>query len=119
MTSRVLLAPLFSNVYDQFTKKILNTHKNSVKWFIYRKIKAVDFHIPLFEISLYRNTSVLNIEEMATVFHFPNNEIQTPNIIWLSARKSAAPTDLPTSGLYVGKNVFRAVERKIYMLEKK
>ncbi len=66
---------------------------------------------------MYRNTSVLNIEELANVFHFPNKTVQTPNIIWLDARRSTAPINLPEEGLYLGKSVFRGVEKEVRIRE--
>ncbi len=115
-----------ASAFEQFTEVKYNSFKKTkplsskkfIHDFIYRKVANKEIYIPIFEIPLYRNTSVLNIEEMATVFHFPNKEIQTPNIIWLTARKSSAPTDLPTAGLYLGKNEYRGVSKKIFMLEK-
>ncbi len=66
--------------------------------------------------SPYNKKSVLNIEELATLMHFPNKNIQTPNIKWLSFKRSEPPANLPTEGLYVGYSEFRGVARKIYAL---
>jgi hypothetical protein len=110
----------FTNIkYNRFVKRRMTNSKKLIKQFIYRKLKITDWYIPLLDISLYRNVSVLNIEEMATIFHFPNNEIKTPNIIWLHARKASAPTNLPGEGegLYLGKSVFRGVEKRVFMLD--
>jgi hypothetical protein len=106
----------FTNVkYNRFKTRRVISRKKLVDQFIYRKMKIINVQIPIFDISIYRNVSVLNIEEMATIFHFPNKNVQTPNIIWLSARKASAPSNIPAEGLYLGKNIFRNVERKIYM----
>jgi len=103
--------------YNSFRRKGVIFKRKLIYKFIYRKLRVVDWHIPLLDIPFYRNTSVLNIEELATVFHFPNKNVQTPNIVWLLARKSAAPINLPESGMYLGKSVFRGVEKRIYLKE--
>lgn len=102
--------------YNKLSVKKTRFSKKLIDNFIYRRLRVIDLHIPLFNIALYRNTIVLNTEEMATAFHFPNQNIQTPNILWLEARRAAAPTNLPSEGLYLGKNVFRNTTKKIYML---
>lgn len=60
---------------------------------------------------------ILNSEELATIFHFPNKNVETPHINWLLSKRSASPTVLPQEGLYFGKSVFRGVEAKIYQAE--
>jgi hypothetical protein len=107
----------FSDVrYNKF-KAIRKSQRKLVDNFIYRRIKSIHLYIPVFGISLYNNTSVLNTEEMATVFHFPNKEVQTPNIVWLTARRGAVPPNVPKEGLYLGRNIFRSVVTPIFMKE--
>ncbi len=64
---------------------------------------------------IWGQTSVLNSEELATLFHFPNNSIMTPGIHWLTAKRAPAPSNLPTSGLYLGKSIFRGISRPVYI----
>lgn len=103
--------------YNRFvkTKKPFGNNKKVIDDFIYRRIRVVDKMIPLLNIQLKRNVSILNITELATVFHFPNKEVGTPNIIWLTARKSQAPANIPTEGLYLGDSLFRSVKKQVYM----
>ena len=58
---------------------------------------------------------VLTSEELASVFHFPNKSIETPHIFWLNAKRAPAPAGIPTEGLYIGKSVYRGVERPVYI----
>ncbi|MAG59172.1 hypothetical protein CMO96_00045 [Candidatus Woesebacteria bacterium] len=58
---------------------------------------------------------VLNSEELATVFHFPNKQITTPHIFWLNAKRAPAPAQIPTDGLHLGKSSYRGVERPVYI----
>ena len=39
---------------------------------------------------------VLNIEELATIYHLPNITVATPNIYWVRSKKVEPPNDLPT-----------------------
>jgi hypothetical protein len=38
---------------------------------------------------------VLNVEELATVYHMPNVTVTTPNIYWVRSKKLEPPGDLP------------------------
>jgi hypothetical protein len=59
--------------------------------------------------------TILNTEELATLYHFPNKTIETPHIHWLSAKRAPAPQGIATSGLYIGKSVFRGITRPVYI----
>jgi hypothetical protein len=41
---------------------------------------------------------IINIEELASLYHLPNNSVETPNIMWSRARKAEPPLDLPVFG---------------------
>lgn len=56
---------------------------------------------------------LLNTEEMASLFHFPLKNAETPNIFWLSAKQAPAPTTVPDEGVLLGYNVFRGVKKEI------
>jgi hypothetical protein len=38
---------------------------------------------------------VMNNEELATIFHLPNQTVKTPNIVWVKSKKLEPPVDLP------------------------
>ncbi len=38
---------------------------------------------------------VLNIEELASVFHLPHTNVETPNIVWANSKTAEPPTKLP------------------------
>lgn len=59
--------------------------------------------------------SILTNEELATLFHMPNNQIQTPHISWLSAKTAPAPAAIPNEGMYLGKSVYRGITRDVYI----
>ncbi len=108
--------------FSQFTDVVYNKFKrinpkahNTIDNFIYRTINVINICIPVLDIPLYRNTSILNTLELATVFHFPGVNVKTPGIIWLKARHGPAPEDLIEKGIYLGFNEYRGLKRKVYM----
>ncbi|MDR2524539.1 MAG: type IV secretion system DNA-binding domain-containing protein [Candidatus Nomurabacteria bacterium] len=38
---------------------------------------------------------ILNIEELASVFHLPHTNVETPNIVWANTKTAEPPTKLP------------------------
>lgn len=38
---------------------------------------------------------ILNIEELASVYHLPHTNVETPNIVWASAKTAEPPAKLP------------------------
>ena len=97
----------FTSSYNHFKKgRIFLKHLFMID-FIYR-------YAPLFN----RNASILNSEELATIIHFPNKTVETPHIRWLNAKNAPAPAEIPTSGLYLGKSIYRGQERPVYISQK-
>lgn len=41
------------------------------------------------------NGYILNIEELASVFHLPHTNVETPNIVWASTKTAEPPAKLP------------------------
>lgn len=97
------------NAFSQFSGlNSFTKNKNRFKGmfmtdFIYR-------YMPMFG-----QTSVLTNEELATIFHFPNKSVSTPNIFWMNAKRAPAPASIPTSGLYLGKSTYRGLSKPVYM----
>lgn len=56
---------------------------------------------------------VLNTKEMASLWHLPLATTETPNIRWLSARKSAPPPNMPKEGVILGKVDYRGQETMV------
>mgnify|MGYP001106101268 CR=1 FL=1 len=40
--------------------------------------------------------SILNIEELASLYHLPHKSVETPNMVWTSMKTSEPPANLPT-----------------------
>lgn len=43
----------------------------------------------------YDRGFILNIEELASVFHLPHTNVETPNIVWASSKTAEPPAKLP------------------------
>jgi hypothetical protein len=39
---------------------------------------------------------IFNIEELASIFHFPHKTVETPSIVWAGSKKGEPPANLPT-----------------------
>lgn len=63
-----------------------------------------------------RKPFILNTQELASLFHLPDSRINSiPGIKWQGYKTAPAPPEIPSSGLLLGKNVFRNKETKIYL----
>ncbi len=97
------------NILNSFAQYNIYEYGNA---FEKLKIKKIDeIVIGFIHRSFYASQGfVLNIEELASVYHFPLPSTATPNIAWLGARKAAAPVNVPEQGLILGKNIYRGKE---------
>ena len=41
------------------------------------------------------NGFILNIEELASLYHFPSSSVETPTIVWSGSKKGEPPSNLP------------------------
>ncbi len=62
--------------------------------------------------------TILSSDEIASIFHFPNKSIETPNIYWLKSKKAPAPSDSPQEGIYIGENQYRGISKKFFVTTK-
>lgn len=66
-----------------------------------------------------QQSNILNLEELASIYHFPTHFTETPYVKASKSGVVAPPTDLPDSGdLVMGKVVFRGEEKKVYFASK-
>lgn len=95
----------FASAYNKFKKP---------QFFFFRHLFMIDFiyrYMPV----LGWGTFVLNTEELATIFHFPNKTVETHHIKWLTAKNAPAPNLIPSQGLFLGKSVYRGEIRNVHM----
>ncbi len=98
--------------FDQFSnpglnefKKMKTTASNErdfMKSFIYR-------HPPLGQ------ELVLNTEELATIYHFPNKNVKTPYINWLLSKEAPADAMVPDEGIWLGTAKFRGQAKPVFI----
>jgi hypothetical protein len=99
----------FSSEFNSLGSRKIRRKGGFMEDFIYR-------YQPMF--NLFGNrVSVLNSEELATIYHFPNKQVTTPHIHWVYAKTAPAPSEIPQQGLYIGKSAYRGVERPVYISE--
>jgi hypothetical protein len=103
--------------YNRFVRKNTSSSIRFVEDFVYRRMNLKRLTLPIVGKQIYSNVSVLNIVEMATIFHFPNKDVTTPNIEWLGAKTSSAPVNLPDEGdgAFLGWSVFRGIKKKVFI----
>jgi hypothetical protein len=97
--------------FAQFSSSNNNFKKARI---FFKHLFMIDFiyrYMPI----VARGTFILNSEELATIFHFPNKTVETHHIKWLNAKSAPAPSEIPSEGLRIGKSVYRGQEREIFM----
>jgi hypothetical protein len=93
--------------FNSFSKESHKFFKGmAIVDFIYRQLPLIP-----------KTSNIMTTEELATVFHFPNKTVETPSIHWLGARVAPAPANIPSSGLYIGKSIYRGISRPVYVDE--
>lgn len=93
------------NIYEygnSFVKNMPRFQKHVIRDFIYRHFDD-------------KFKSVLNAEELATLFHFPLPSTETPKINWLTARRALPPPNIPTEGILLGYSQYRNNKTPIRM----
>ena len=75
--------------FKQFNSTNLNGFRLSSPSF--RKEDLAQYKARLFMDRGY----ILNIEELASVFHLPHTNVETPNIVWASSKTAEPPAKLP------------------------
>ena len=59
------------------------------------------------------DASVLGVEEVSSIFHFPISTTETPKIKWLKAGAAPPPINIPSEGLLMGYNDYRGTKTEI------
>lgn len=91
-------------------------------YFTFKRLKgaANKRGIKAFSFREFRKEELLPLShtELATMFHFPAQGIQSsPQFKQSRAKTAPAPNDMPTEGTLLGSNIHRNVERDIYVTE--
>ncbi|KKU15965.1 MAG: hypothetical protein UX25_C0049G0001, partial [Candidatus Woesebacteria bacterium GW2011_GWC2_45_9] len=97
----------FSGEFNGFKSRKIRSKGAFMEDFLYR-------YQPMFHV-FGNHSSILNSEELATVYHFPNKQVTTPHIHWLYSKTAPAPSEIPTEGLYLGVSTYRGLRRPIHI----
>jgi len=86
---------------NSFKNKIIRRHENKlIKDYIFRRFdKKISF--------------LLNAQELTGMFHFSLKQTETPNVLWLTAKRAAAPSNIPEEGIILGKNIYRGIVKDV------
>ena len=60
---------------------------------------------------------ILNIEELASIFHLPTLTTDVPRIQWVKTHEAPPPQNLPESGVVLGESIFRGDARTVRMTD--
>lgn len=78
-----------AGAFKQFSTTNLNN-------FVIKKVNSSATIINTYRKRLfYSNGYILNIEELASLFHLPTKTVETPNIVWAGSKKGEPPSNLP------------------------
>ncbi len=80
------------------------------------KLKKLIYNFS-FRIFNKKQSTILNTEELTSMFHFPTVTIDTPNVKFMKAQPAAPPANMPKQGMIIGKNLYRGVESVVRMQE--
>ncbi len=107
LTNIVSAFEQFSGELNGFTSRKIRRKGAFIEDFLYR-------YQPLY--NLFGNrVSILNPEELASIFHFPNKIITTPHIRWLYSKTAPAPAEIPQTGLFLGMSTYRGIKKPVYL----
>ena len=100
------------SAFSQFSLSAINSlepknvYKEELKKLVY------DFSFRNFN---PKQSNILNLEELAGIYHFPTHFIETPYIKSVKSGSTAPPSNLPEKGVnLLGKVVFRGDEKNVY-----
>jgi hypothetical protein len=105
--------------FKQFNSTNLNGFKMSSA--SYKKEDLAGYRARAF----FDSGFILNIEELASVFHLPHTNVETPNVVWASSKTAEPPAKLPiiTGNSAIDENIsafgmtnFRGVNHQFGML---
>ncbi len=99
----------FAGDLNSFKSRTVRRKGAFIEDFLYR-------YQPMFHL-MGNRISILNSEELATIYHFPNNQVTTPHIHWIYAKTAPAPAQVPQEGLYLGMSTYRGIRRPVHITE--
>ncbi|KKT35822.1 MAG: hypothetical protein UW24_C0003G0023 [Parcubacteria group bacterium GW2011_GWA2_44_12] len=101
------------NAFGQYELANKGNGFKKLKMHFWNRNKIIDEFI--FRTFNKKRKIILNTQELTSLWHPPLPQTETPNILWLAARKAPAPVEIPREGIMLGYNVYRGVKTMIRM----
>jgi len=100
------------SAFSQFASPTYNRFKPVKR----KSLSLLIEHYIFRQFAWWQKNSVLNSEEIATLYHFPHSKYnKQPEIRWQRFKVVKAPSHIAKEWLYIGDNVFRGEKRPIYI----
>lgn len=100
------------SAFSQFTSPAYNKFKPVKR----KSLSILIRHYIFRQFAWWQRNSIMNSEELATLFHFPHSKYnKQPEIRWQRFKLIKAPTNIPKEWLYIGENNFRGERKPIYV----
>ncbi len=105
-----------TSAFSQFSLSAINSfepkelHKGGLKKLVY------DFSFRNFK---ENQANVLNLEELASIYHFPTHFVETPYIKAAKSGVATPPSELPATGVnLIGEVLYRGEKKEVYFATK-
>lgn len=86
-----------------------HSHNSLVKNYLFRNMQRD-------RLQLFDDPMILGVEEISTLFHFPNSLYNESEVIqWQQFKIAPAPSNVPTDGLLLGYNEYRGKRTNIHI----
>ncbi|MCD4811609.1 type IV secretion system DNA-binding domain-containing protein [bacterium] len=97
-------------------KQFTTAHLNSLSYSLEEREAKVIYQDFLSRKLSTDIVDIINIEELASLFHMPNISVETPNIAWSRSKKLEPPMDLPVATDY-GVSIFGETDYREQKIE--
>jgi hypothetical protein len=105
-----------STAFSQFNSDLNSFKKAKIIFKGGFMINFIYKFFPVLELPFWKSVSILSADELATIFHFPNKTIETPQIQWLKAKTGPVPAEVPSSGgTFIGTGYYRGVKKPVFI----
>src|SRR3989339_463054 len=105
-----------TSAFSQYSLSAINSLE--VKEVYKKELKKIIYDYSFWNFNLSQ-ANILNLEELASIYHFPTHYIETPYIKAAKSGDAAPPSDLPESGdICIGEVSYRNENKKVFFAEK-
>jgi hypothetical protein len=97
-----------------FSKTTYHSSKKLIRDYIYRRFSRGKIMAFSRFLKTRQFQQILSVDEMASLFHFPNAQYnKSPSIKWQEFKVVPSPHNIPEEGLLLGHNIHRGEKREI------